>query len=248
MHGGFSDSRTDADHRPLQAFLLGTIDLEAVIALQRRLVYEVASGGTPSVILCDHPPGISIGREGSRGHIRPSPEVLAARRCPVKWVSRGGGCLLHVPGQVACYPILPLQELGTTPGPYIDSLNCIATDSLREFGVTCESVTGEAGVRVAGRRIAHVGVCIRDWVSSFGIVVNVNPDLDQFREVRCDGDPVPMTSLQRESAARVRVTGVRQSLLEGVAQRFGFSRVSVFHNHPTFLPKPSRHAFAPRTR
>lgn len=248
MPGGCSDSRTDADDRPLQAFLLGTLALDAAVALQRRLVYEVASGGTPSVIVCDHPPGISIGREGSRGHIRPSPEALAARRWPVTWVSRGGGCLLHLPGQVACYPILPLQDLGTTPGRYIDTLNRVAAETVRAFGARCEPTTGEAGVRVAGRRIAHVGVCVRDWVSSFGIVMNVTPDLEPFRDVRCDGDPVPMTSLQRESPARVRVTGVRQSLLEGVARRFGFTRVSVFHHHPTFLPKPTRHAFAPRSR
>jgi lipoyl(octanoyl) transferase len=246
--GGLPDSRPDADDRPLQAFLLGTLDLDALIALQRRLVYEVAGDGTPAVVLCDHPPGISIGRDGSRGHVRPSPEVLAARRWPVKWVSRGGGCLLHLPGQVACYPILPLQELGTTPGRYIDSLNRIAADTVREFGAEGEPLTGEPGVRVTGRRIAHVGVAVRDWVSSFGITVNVNPDLDPFREVRCDGDPLPMTSLQRESPARVRVPGVRQSLLEGVARRFGFTRVSVFHTHPTFLPKPTRHAFAPRSR
>ena len=97
-------------------------------------------------------------------------------------------------------------------------------------------------MRVNGRRVAHVGVAVRDGVSSFGLVVNVNPDLAPFRDVRCDGDPLPMTSLQRESPLRVRVTGVRQRLVELIAARFGFDRVSVFHNHPAALPRPTRHA------
>jgi lipoyl(octanoyl) transferase len=55
-----------------------------------------------------------------------------------------------------------------------------------------------------------------------------------------------MTSLARESTLRVRATGVRQALLERVAERFGFDRVSVFHTHPGVLPRPTRHAAAHR--
>lgn len=234
--------------RPLQAFLLGTLDFDALLALQRRLVYEVAGGGTPTLILCEHPSGITVGRDGSCCHIRPSPEQLHARRWPVRWLARGGGAMLHVPGQVACYPILPLRELGLTPGEYVDSLNAAIGDVLREFGLVGESVSGEPGVSVRGRRIAHVGVAIRDWVTAFGIVMNATPDLELFRAISCDGDPTPMTSVQRESPVRVRPQAIRQRLLDAVAARFGFTRVSVFHHHPTFLPKPIRHAVAPRSR
>ena len=94
--------------------------------------------------------------------------------------------------------------------------------------------------------MAHVGVAVRAAVSCFGLVVNAEPDLAAFRDVRCDGDALPMTSLVRESPLRVRVTGVRQRLLELVASRFGFSRVSVFHTHPSALPRPVRHAAAYR--
>jgi lipoyl(octanoyl) transferase len=75
------------------------------------------------------------------------------------------------------------------------------------------------------------------------MVVNVACDLEWFRAVECDGDPVRMTSLQRESPTPVRVPAVRQRLTELVARRFGFERLSVFHNHPSFLPRTPRHAF-----
>ena len=63
------------------------------------------------LILCEHPPLITVGRQGSRGHIRFDTEELFVRGWPVRWVNRGGGCLLHLPGQLAIYPILPLARL-----------------------------------------------------------------------------------------------------------------------------------------
>ncbi len=67
--------------RGLRAYLLGRLEFEALIGLQRRLVYEVGGGPeTGALIVCDHPPGITIGREGSWAHVRPGSEELHARR------------------------------------------------------------------------------------------------------------------------------------------------------------------------
>jgi lipoyl(octanoyl) transferase len=234
--------------RALRAYLLGTLEFEAFLPLQRRLVYDIGGDRTDAaVILCDHPPGITVGREGSRAHIRPSPEDLHARRWPVRWLSRGGGTMLHLPGQVACYPIFPLAETGLTLTRYLDELQQVVIELLRDFQLTGTPDPEHPGVRVNGRRVAHVGVAVRDGVTCFGLVLNADPDLEPFRDVRCDGDPVPMTSLQREADGRVRVPSVRQRLLEIVAARFGFDRFSVFHTHPGALPHPTRHAAAQRT-
>jgi lipoyl(octanoyl) transferase len=233
----------------VQAYLLGTLDHNTVQSLQHRLAYDVA--GDPSaaaVILCDHPPAITIGREGSWAHVRVSPEQLHARRLPVRWVARGGGAVLHAPGQVACYPILPLDRMGLTPAEYLAGLCGVVGDLLAGFGVSADVGLGPTTVRVAGRRIAHFGVAVRNWVASYGFVLNVNPDLELFRVIDSDGDPVPVTSLQRECPTRVRVPTVRQRLLDLLALRFGFGRVSVFHSHPTFLPRTPLHAFPARNR
>src|SRR5207253_2503269 len=108
----------------LQVYLLGTVDFEEMLRVQRRLVYDVAGDRDRAVlILCEHPPGISVGREGSREHIRCGPAELAARRWPVRWVNRGGGCLLHLPGQLAIYPIVALDRLGLGLQAYLDHLH-----------------------------------------------------------------------------------------------------------------------------
>ncbi len=242
---GFDEPRTTT---AVQAFLLGTTDFPTVIALQRRLVYEVSGDAAAAVVLCEHPAGITIGREGSRSHVRLTMEQLAARRWPVRWVARGGGVTLHVPGQVACYPILPLDRLGLTPTAYLASLCDLVSELARSFGATPEVESGAPVVRLRGRRVATFGAAVRNGVSSFGFALNVAPDLELFRQLECDGDPVPMTSLQRECTTLVRPTAVRQRLLDLLTERFGFGRLSVFHTHPTFHSCAPRHATAARPR
>ena len=228
--------------RALSAYLLGTLEFTEFTALQRRLVYEIAGERDgAAVILCDHPPGVTIGREGSRGHIRPAPEELFARGLSVRWVSRGGGAILHVAGQVACYPIFSLDACGLTPAGFVHRLRDVACALVHEYDVEYDVERPEpTSVRIQGRRLAEIGIAVRGDVTCFGLVVNVDPDLAVYRDIKCDAKGAPMTSLARESQLRVRVGGVRQRLLELVAMKFGFSRVSVFHTHPGITPPPIR--------
>src|SRR5262249_29179897 len=81
----------------LQVYLLGTVEFEAALALQRLLAYQIAGArDRAALILCDHPPLITVGRQGSRAHILYEPEELQALRWQVRWVNRGGGCMLHL--------------------------------------------------------------------------------------------------------------------------------------------------------
>ena len=240
---------TDPQHDParaLSAYLLGTLGFDALLALQRRLVYE-AGGPRPvaSLVVCDHPPGITVGREGSRAHIRPGPEELTARGWPVRWVARGGGVMLHLPGQLACYPILDLARLGLTPAAYLAELAAAAAGLLADYDIPAEPDPDAPGVRVNGRRVAHVGAAVRGGVTTYGLVLNVEPDLEPFRLVRCDGDPLPMTSVQRETTARVWAAALRRRLVEAVAARFGFARVFPSYTHPGPDPRTA-HARAAR--
>lgn len=229
--------------RALSAYLLGELGFDTFLPLQRRLVYDITGDrDAAAVVVCEHPPGVTIGREGSRLHVRPEPEELTSREWPVRWVARGGGAMLHLPGQVACYPMIPLDRLGLSVHDYLVALQSVVIELLRDYDIRGEFDPARPGVRVNGRRIAHVGVAVRSWVTGYGLVLNVHPDLEPFHDVLCDGDLVPMTSIQRETAMRARVPGVRLRLVELLAARFGFDRVSVFHTHPGALPKSTRHA------
>jgi lipoyl(octanoyl) transferase len=219
----------------LQAYLLGSVDFEAALAFQRRLVYQI-SGERDSgcLILCEHPPLITVGRQGSRAHILFEPEELMARQWRIRWVNRGGGCLLHLPGQLAIYPILALDRLDVGLHDYLERLQQVVVAVLDDFSVKGETRLGHAGVWVGTRLVADIGVAVRNWVAYYGIALNINPSLELFRRVRTgkvtDGS---MTSLERERRGPLRPALVRERLLEHFAARFSFSRVSVFSDHPS---------------
>jgi lipoyl(octanoyl) transferase len=229
----------------LHAYLLGRVGFADLLTLQRRLAYEVAGDRAhAALILCEHPHTVSIGREGSRAHILYEAGELDTLGWPVRWVNRGGGTVLHAPGQLAVYPVVALDALGLHPRGYLNLLNETLTaivTSLHLTGVSCDDI----GVRVGGRLVSEVGVAVRDWVSYFGAVLNIHPDLEPFRHVRCGGlgEP-PMTSLERELRAPVRMGTVRQRLVEEFAARFGCARVSLFHHHPALKARTERDATA----
>jgi lipoyl(octanoyl) transferase len=230
----------------LQAYLLGSVEFEAALAFQRRLVYTVTGDRDSAfLVMCEHPPLITVGRQGSRAHILFEPEELRARQWRVRWVNRGGACLLHLPGQLAVYPVLALDRLGLGLQGYLDRLQEVIVAVLDDFGVRGETRPGQPGVWVGPRLIAGVGVAVRAWVTYFGLVLNINPALDVFRRV-CTGGPAagPMTSLERERHGPLRPALVRERLLEHFAARFAFPRLSLFSDHPSLSPKAPSDALA----
>src|SRR5262245_29285328 len=180
----------------LQVYLLGPVDFEAALALQRLLVYQVAGDRSCAVLLlCEQPPLITVGREGSRAHVLCEPEELRARRWPVRWVNRGVGCLLHQHGQLAIYPVLALDRFGLGVRAYLERLQDVLVALLDDFGVRGQAQPGKAGVWVGSRPVAGLGVAVRDWVSYYGAALNINPDLTPFRRIHCvGGAEEPMTS------------------------------------------------------
>lgn len=230
----------------VQVYLLGSVDFETALALQRRLVFEIAGNrSAAALLLCEHPPVITVGRQGSWAHILYEREELRIRRWRVRWVNRGGGCTLHTPGQLAIYPILALDRLRLGVQDYLDRFQAVLLALLDDFNIRGESHLGQIGVWVKRRPIANIGVAIRDWVTYYGAALNVNPDLQPFRFVRTAGPAsLPMTSIEREHYGRLRPAFVRERLLEHFTDRFGFARNSLFFNHPLLERKAPSDALA----
>src|SRR5215469_13602608 len=119
----------------LQVYMLGAVEFDAALSFQRRLAYEIAGDRRrAALVLCEHrSPLITVGRHGSRAHILCEPAELRARQWQVRWVNRGGGCLLHLPGQLAIYPVLALEPLGLGIRDYIQQLQGVILDTLADF-------------------------------------------------------------------------------------------------------------------
>lgn len=225
----------------LRIYLLGLVEFEVVLHLQRMLAYQAAGERhSASLILCEHPPLITVGRDGSPAHIRCDRGELRDRQWPMRWVNRGGGVFLHVPGQLAIYPIVPLDFHGLGVAGYLERLQRVLVALLGDFGVRGSLRTGQPGVWASQRPIAGVGVAVRDWVAYFGAVLNINPNLLPFRFVRTGPhEQEPMTSLERERRGPLRPSRVRERLLEHFTAQFAFERTALFFHHPCLEPRPA---------
>ena len=229
------DLTVPAEETTLQVYLLGEVDFEAGLRFQRRLQYEISGDRRhTALVLCEHPPLITVGRQGSRAHILCESQELRSRRWQVRWVNRGGGALLHLPGQVAMYPIVPLDHFGLGLEDYLRRLYLVGLSLLADFDIEGIIHPQLPGIQVGNRLIGAAGVAVRDWVATFGLYLNLNPALDLFRQVRWGSErEPPMTSLERERRGRVRPAFVRQRLVEHFANHFACGRLALFTDHPT---------------
>jgi lipoyl(octanoyl) transferase len=211
-----------------------------MLHLQRALVYQAQEErANGALVLCEHQPLITVGREGSPGQVRFDPEELRALRWGLHWVNRGGGCWLHLPGQLAVYAVLSLSQHGIGVQGYVDRLQRVVIQLLKELRIQATVRMGYPGVWVGSRSIAEVGVAVRDWISCFGLVLNVNPDLGPYRRVRSGaGDGGPMTSVERERRGPLRPAFVRELFLEHFSAAFHFDRTALLFNH-AILNHPS---------
>jgi lipoyl(octanoyl) transferase len=232
----------------LEVYLLGLVDFEDAQQLQRRLVYDAGDHGGGTLVLCEHPPTISVGRSGSRAEIAPDDEVLKGLGIKVHWVNRGGGCVLHLPGQLAAYLVLPLGPLGLDLRRYLDGLHAALVGVLDEFDLRGAIRPGKGGVFLGEARVASVGVAVSRWIAYHGITLNVGPYLEPFRlldERGLSGRPVRQTSMEASRQRPAPMPKVREALIRRLERVFGLERHHVFTHHPLIRRKVRAHVYAP---
>jgi lipoyl(octanoyl) transferase len=236
---------------PLEIYLLGLVDFDDIQQVQRRLVYDLGDRetGGGALILCEHPPTISVGRSGSRAHILLDDEELRGRGVPVRWVNRGGGCVLHLPGQLVGYLAMPLASSGLDVRRYLDGLHRILIEVLAEFDLVGSTHPEHAGVFLGNARVASVGVAVSRWIAYHGFTLNVSTFLEPFEQLDEPGGRPGVPALRQTSMESRRqrpapMAKVRESVIRRVEEVFGLERHHLYTNHPLLRRKVSSHAYA----
>ena len=172
-----------------------------VLELQRQLCRQRMSGELADdlLLLVEHEPVVTLGR-GTRATSLPVPAAgLAARGFEVFDVERGGDVTLHAPGQLVGYPILDLTGWRRDLHWYLRQLEEVLIRGLETVGVTAGRDPGRTGVWTGGRKIASIGIHVKQWVTFHGFALNVTTDLSHFDLiVPCGLTGVTMTSVGRE--------------------------------------------------
>jgi lipoyl(octanoyl) transferase len=232
----------------LEVYMLGLVDFSEVQQLQRRLVYELGEQGGAVLILCEHPPTISVGRSGSRAHIGPDDDTLRALGIKVYWVNRGGGCVFHLPGQLAAYLALPLDAVGLSLSDYLNRLHTAILMVMKEFDLTGNFRPDLPGVFSGEARIATVGVAVSRWIAYHGLTLNVGPYLELFDVLDEPGigkAPLRYTSMEARRQRHTAMSKVREALVRRLEEVFGLERHHVYTHHPLIRRKVVSHVYAP---
>jgi len=232
---------------PLEIYLLGLVDFEDAQRLQRRLVYDLGERGGAALVLCEHPPTITIGRSGSRFHILANDDELRERGLAVHWVNRGGGCLLHLPGQLNGYLALPLQALGLNIRDYLDGVHNALLDTLAEFDLRGLCLSDAPGVFLGQARVGSVGVAVNRWIAYYGFTLNVGPYLKPFELLEEPGPmslPLRQTSMESRRQRPAPMPRVRETLIRQVEVTFGLERHHLFTDHALVRRRARPHVYA----
>ncbi len=227
---------------------LGVVEYEEGLRLQKRLVDLRKSGQIGDVLLLlEHSPVITLGRNAKAANVLASPELLAARGVRVFECDRGGDVTFHGPGQLVGYPIFDLRthpsaqpsavshqvdllDSGDEALPvrktlgavdYVRRLEEVLIRTCGDFGIPTRRVAGLTGAWTESEpaaKIAAIGVHISRSVTSHGFALNVNTDLSYFDLiVPCGITAKPVTSMRKELGRELDMNKVAQT----VSRSFG---------------------------
>ena len=218
----------------LDVFLLGIVDLKTAIHLQERLRMEIAgrTDAHGAVLVCEHPPAITIGREGSFADVLVDREELVSRSIDVRWLNRGGGTFVHLPGQLAAYPIIPLDRLNKGLHEFRTAIENSLIATAADLKVPAERGPLVPGAVCRCGQFAFIGAAVRDWVTHGGIHVNVSLTPETLELVRWSQSELRVTSLAAQRTRPTAMSTVRESLIRNLASSLGYDGYHLFTGHP----------------
>jgi lipoyl(octanoyl) transferase len=215
----------------IHSLYLGRIPYADALALQQELVELRHQGRIENtLLLLEHPPVLTLGRNANRSNILASDDALSHAGITIHEINRGGDVTYHGPGQLVGYPIFDLRSLtnstGGRLGP-VDFVRRMEEALIRlstHYGVQTGRVPGRTGVWTLAtpeKKIGAIGVHVSRGITSHGFAYNLTTNLADFQWiVPCGIADREVTSLQREIADPAQLPSLSE-LATTAAQYFG---------------------------
>ena len=222
----------------IEYLYLGRVTYDEALRLQAEVAALRLDGLIENtILLLEHPPVLTLGRNASRANILASDELLASRGVTLHEINRGGDVTYHGPGQLVGYPIFDLRSLqnasGSRLGP-VDFVRMMEEALIRlcgVYGVRAGRIAGLTGVwcglhdQQSGpareRKIGAIGIHVSRGITSHGFAFNVTTDLRDFQLINpCGITDKPVTSLNLEIPEGVTLPSL-ESFAHQAASQFG---------------------------
>ncbi len=204
---------------------LGLIEYSLAYQKQKECLSQVIAGGKDTLLICEHPNVLTLGRLGKATNILNKQNII-----PVIEVDRGGDVTLHSPGQIVIYPVFNLKHFKKDIRLYVNILEQVAIDFLGEFGISACRKPDEIGIYVENNKIASIGIGIKKWVAYHGISININNNINLFSDIRPCGLDVGMVSLSKLLARDITVDSIKVKIINIFERLFDLESVRINEN------------------
>jgi lipoyl(octanoyl) transferase len=186
---------------------LGRMNFADALALQEEIATKKRQDRSSGdeLLLLEHEPVYTIGRTPDKSSLLGSAHLPH----PLFAINRGGQATYHGPGQLMGYPIIDLRWCGQDLHRYLRWLEQLLIELLANYGITAWRREALTGVWIDHRKIASIGVGVRNWITMHGFALNVCGDLSPFNYIiPCGINNVSMTSMEKETAKAFSVVDV----------------------------------------
>jgi lipoyl(octanoyl) transferase len=185
------------------------------------------------LILCSHPHVYTLGKSGKQEHLLLTENELIEKNIGYYPINRGGDITYHGPGQLVAYPIFDLDQFYTDIHRFLRELEEVVIRTLALYDIVAERYPGYTGVWLdsdipeRARKICAMGIKCSRWVTMHGLALNVNTDLNYFKNIiPCGIDDKNVTSMHLETSIPVSADTVSEQLLHHLSNIFHFSTVT----------------------
>ena len=177
-----------------------------------------------TILTVEHPPVYTLGKSGKQSNMLIPQSYLESLGAEFFHIDRGGDITFHGPGQIVCYPILDIEQLGIGLRRYIEILEEAVIVTVAHYGITAERLADATGVWICDRegdgepknwrKICAIGVRASHFVTMHGLALNVATDLKWFTMINpCGFVDKGVTSISKEIGEVVDFEEVKQLLV-----------------------------------
>ena len=182
-----------------------------------------------SLWLLQHPPTYTLGQAADPQHIHHAGTI------PVVQTDRGGQVTYHGPGQLMIYCLINLKQRPYSVHGLIERLEQSIVAYLASLQLIGETQKTARGVYIDQKKIAAVGLRIKQGCSYHGLAFNVDMDLDAFNHINPCGYPTLQVSDLRTHAPAQSMDKVQKALIPILNEQLGPYRLCHHNSNHTFL-------------
>lgn len=153
---------------------LGLVDYQATCDAMRTFTAQRDQFTQDELWLVEHSPVFTQGLNGKDEHVLDSGDI------PVIRTDRGGQVTYHGPGQLIAYTLFDLKRLNIGVREMVSLMENSVISMLDDMGIKANARADAPGVYVEQRKIASLGLRVKQGACYHGLSINISMDLTPF--------------------------------------------------------------------